>query len=796
MKEKRSETFASEVELKYQVYNALFLTLPFSDVSNTGAQLSLFTLRCQEELKKGKYPKEIVESFFPLKSAEALFQIMQFVERQVVLFDALEDASFNELNDLNGLGTLAGFDWEKLPNQPLEDYKVRVVLTAHPTQFYPDTILFITRSLVEAVKKNDLGRIRQILLQLGKTRFRNTRKPTPLDEAQSYIWYLENVFYPVLPSLESELKNLKNKTSPSFEIGFWPGGDRDGNPYVTAETTLAVASLLKRSILSCYQQSLEKLMRLLTFAGVHEKLHSIQVRLNSNSYLSAQELESDLAATRLLLITEHGGLFLAELDDLLAAIRTFGFHFASLDLRQDSRVIEEAILELKDNSQTISPLSADLRDCLQAVSQIQAENGIAALQRFIVSNTRNANDILGVFQLAQSLSPEQSIKLDFVPLFETITDLERSTEVMQTLYLDPHYKKHLAERLQEQTIMVGFSDGTKDGGYITANWAIYKAKTRLSEQAKAHGITLIFFDGRGGPPSRGGGNTHLFYSSLGKSISLKEIHLTIQGQTISSTYGSPSSASYNLEQLYTAGLEARSQGKDLSHRETEILDLLSQKALSSYLALKDHPLFLSYLELVTPLRFYNKLTIASRPNKRGTDKELAFSDLRAIPFVGAWTQMKQNIPGFYGLGSALAELKEAGLWSELKSMYAECRFFRALIGNAMQSLLKANFGLTAYLSVDPVFASFWHLLASEAELSEKLLREISGEESLMASNPVGAKSIAMRENIVLPLLVIQHYALQELRVNGANLSPERRDTLEKLVLKSLAASVNASRNSV
>lgn len=353
--------------------------------------------------------------------------------------------------------------------------------------------------------------------------------------------------------------------------------------------------------------------------------------------------------------------------------------------------------------------------------------------------------------------------------------------------------------------MLGFSDGTKDGGYVTANWEIFKAKKKLVAIAKSFEIEVIFFDGRGGPPARGGGKTHQYYRAMENTIKQKQIQLTIQGQTISSNYGNPASASYNIEQLFTAGLYARllhDKKNNISGKEAGLIESLSAISAEKYHQLKLHPLFLPYLEKITPLEYYGELNIASRPAKRSASKDLDFENLRAIPFVGAWSQMKQNIPGFYGLGTALQTLIERGQGKALKNLYKESLFIRTLFGNSMQSLVKSYFPLTHYLSADPEFGEFWKLLDDEAQLTIRMLKEVSGQKELLEDDVVVAESIKMREEVVLPLLVIQQYALMSLRrlerfkkAKVTLIDKERKHIFHNLVLKSLAANINASRNS-
>jgi phosphoenolpyruvate carboxylase len=332
-----------------------------------------------------------------------------------------------------------------------------------------------------------------------------------------------------------------------------------------------------------------------------------------------------------------------------------------------------------------------------------------------------------------------------------------------------------------------------------ANWSIYRAKERLSELSRRYGIKVLFFDGRGGPPARGGGKTHQFYASLGPTIEQSEVQLTIQGQTISSNFGTPESCRYNLEQLLSSGISNAVFAEEsnlLSPEDRQTMDKLAQYSYEAYREFKAHPQFLPYLEQMSTLPYYAKTNIGSRPSKRGKQSELVFSDLRAIPFVGSWSQLKQNVPGFFGVGMAIEKLEQEGELDRVKALYQRSVFFRTLLENSMMSLTKSNFALTAYMKDDPVFGDFWKLIYSEFERSKKYLLTVSGYEDLMEDSRAMRASIAVREQIVLPLLTIQQYALREInRLKQQGNSEEERKVYEQMVTRSLFGNINASRNS-
>jgi len=871
--------FQDLVAVKYQLYNGLFLTLPFDGLDDTGVQLPLFTRFCAEKLAEGRSPHDIVQLYFrhrkiprdPQIRLNLLFQFIQLVERQVVLFDALEDAAFPAIHGMDAPGTLSNLLQRVAEKQKqnafrsaLKDGKVRVVLTAHPTQFYPDSILGILSELSRAIAGDRLSEIRNLLLQMGQTRFQNRRKPTPVEEATSLLWFLENVFYPTLPEIQMRLVSSLVQDGdpfdipPKIELGFWPGGDRDGNPFVTAPVTLEVSRRLYESILRLYLEDLRLLRRRLTFDGVAQPLDlayrrvlaALHERLRGETpsdtltepYADPRELMDELKAMRKTLVEKHGGLFLDQLDAFIYKVQTFGFFFASMDVRQDSRIHEKCLAELlslpgviasglaetaagyADLSDTaqghllekllnhesllplspeqeLDPLTRDTLDTLVAIRNIQARQGEKALHRYVISNSGSMADVLGVMVMARLAGWKiEKLKLDIVPLFETIDDLHQAQKVLSQLFSAPVYMAHLRRRGMVQTIMLGFSDGTKDGGYITANWAIYQAKKKLTALARQHGVRLVFFDGRGGPPSRGGGNTHKFYRSLGSDIANEEIQITLQGQTISSNFGTMAAARFNLEQLLTASLESRvfaPDQADLDEPGIRFMEKLSKISHTAYKGLREDPLFLPYLEEMTPLAYYGQLNIASRPTRRKSSS-LRFEDLRAIPFVGAWSQMKQNIPGFYGVGEGFRKLISQGQKKRLEELYGRSLFFRTLVENAMMSLSKSFFPLTRYLEKDKRFGKLWRRIFREATLSKQLLKEITKQQTLLETSPVVRESIHMREKIVMPVLVIQQWALlqnKQGRKDAGGAAPYPKESLEKLVVKSMGAIINAGRNS-
>ena len=315
------------------------------------------------------------------------------------------------------------------------------------------------------------------------------------------------------------------------------------------------------------------------------------------------------------------------------------------------------------------------------MKNIQKLNGEKGSNRYIISNCSSLEDILILFALIR-MTGWIKPTVDIIPLFETITDLEKSTQVLQNLYETQLYQNHLKNRNNKQTVMLGFSDGTKDGGYIMANWSIFKAKESLSKLSQEFNYDISFFDNRGGPPARGGGNTHQFYASLGEKIASNKIELTVQGQTISSNFGTLDSSQFNLEQLLSSGFQnnvLESNKIDFSNNERKTFEKIANISYNKYIELKEHPNFTGYLENMTSLKYYSQTNIGSRPSSRSKSKNLKFEDLRAIPFVGSWSQSKQNIPGFYGVGTALNYFKKNNEFELVKSLYNNSLFSKPLL---------------------------------------------------------------------------------------------------------------------
>jgi len=851
-----SQTFRELVELRYQLYNGLFMNLPLDGIQKTGAWLPLLHKTCQRGFQEKKSPEAIIGEFFrnnnlglsEREEIDFLFRIIQYVERQIVLIDALEDSAYKQIHRVNGPES-----WNSLMEKAnsrnisekvlenLGDFEIRVVLTAHPTQFYPESVLAIITDLSKAIQENKTAETHNLLNQLGQTPFFQKQKPSPLNEAKMLMNYLSHVFYPAVGKLLDEISGSFPDNSKInnnlIRLGFWPGGDRDGNPFVTVDITRKIAAELKHIILNCYFEDIKKLTRRITFAGIYERLVKLKEQLRQEligigSYekLELESFQNELEEIERLLRRDHQGLNLNLLSSFKRKVNSFGFFFASLDIRQDSRILHKTLSAVADTHPGLIPSELEqmdeeeqievlmkidgdvdpsrisdpvLRDTVESfvvIHEIQKNNGQHGAHRYIISNCRGALDIARLFALFRLCGwKEKELTVDVVPLFETISDLEYAAKSMQKIYSSRTYRTHLKSRNDQQTVMLGFSDGTKDGGYLMANWSIYSAKESITEVSRDNGVIVHFFDGRGGPPARGGGNSHKFYSALGNSIESQQIQLTLQGQTIGSHYGIEEAAVHNIQMLLTAGLKNRlySRKRDnLTNTQRSLIDDMARISYQSYQDFKNHPKFIPFLLERSTLKYYGMANIGSRPSKRGNDEEFRFEDLRAIPFVGAWSQLKQNVPGFYGLGTALKKMEEQGKLDDIIRLYSEAGLFRAFITNSMQSMSKTNFNITSYMKNDKEFGDFWQIIYDEYELSKEMVLKVSLQPELLEDNPRSKQSIQLREGVVLPLLTIQQYALiriqQKKEIDKNNFLP----LYEKIVMRSLFGNINATRNAV
>lgn len=833
-----------DLRKKFQIYNALFLNLSYEGANQIGDLIPVLGNSAKLNLLEGKDPITILDKFYEdyksliaVNKIDFMFKVIQYVERQIVLFDSIEDCiSPYDLEDQDSIlvsTLMTKMDSEEERDvlmQKLNEFSVRIVLTAHPTQFYRPPVLDIISRLRKQIKQNNVEKVDALLHQLGLTSLVNKASPTPFEEAKNIIHICRYEYYNAIGDLMYRLQ----KQYPDLDndnlvmLGFWPCGDRDGNPYVTHEVTRQVIDELRMTLMKCYYNDIKSLASKLTFQDVETEVIKIQNALykamfDANEIVDYKSILQSFNKIEKNLESKYEGLYLSDLRKMKLKVKLFKNHFASLDIRQDSSVHKDCIQQILAKQGIIGSNLDELEDDklidlllneyveipdhdqfenlvkdtilnIKQLPRLQKLNGELGCHRYIISNSEDVFAVLFVYGLFRWIHKKEHFDFDIIPLFETMHGMNVSESVMKQLYEHPTYNAHLKRRKNKQTIMLGFSDGTKDGGYLKANWSIYKCKQKLSLLSRKYDVDVAFFDGRGGPPARGGGKTFNYYAARSPEMANTDIQLTVQGQTITSTYGTKQKFAFNSEQMISSGLASLlAEGKtSISTEDNALIEELSELSYNKYISLKHHPKFIGYLENMTTLKFYGKTKIGSRPGKRNKTSKLTLSDLRAISYVSSWSQLKQNIPGFFGVGTALNSLVEAGRLKELQGLYHRVPFFKTLIDNCMMSLTKCFFELTSYMKANTEYGDFWLFLYEEYELSKRLILQVTQLSNLMETEPRSRISIGIREEIVRPLLLIQHYALQMLNINA---DEENREIFEKLVIRSLYGNINATRNS-
>jgi phosphoenolpyruvate carboxylase len=886
------EKYDIVVNRPFKTLSMSFLDIeyPLGDIRETAKTLDEFKSFARQRIDN-KSPWEIVQEFLNQKfsteiDSQQKYVVLNFMrqwtERLVVLHDSVENANADILYPLDGPGTIQHLHEVCEKNgitqafkETLRETKVKVVLTSHPTQYYSKVILNFIEQIEGLLKaqssaKSDAERLecenklKDQIQKLSGAPFTSEVKITPLDEVEGMVKHLR-VFYEAIGKSQSKINKLlrENYTDnlflANFIVGFWPGGDRDGNPFVTHVLTKQTGALLKSSILDLYRTDMTKMFKDNTFSSkatsnifdaISKKLERTANSTHSDEsrvvYSTAEDFFNELLNLKEAYIESLPSppttydKAIEVLDNLIAKVKVFGFHFAPVDIRQNSkihkRVVNNILREQDSNGNTfvdefdrlkhyafnnfilpevISEEASEALETIEAIKDIQSKNGEEGCSRYIISNTSEPEDVLRVMLLARAkgliknyeievdgiTETLNTVPLDITPLFETIDDLANSEQTMNTLFQLKEYRKHLVARGNKQYIMLGFSDSNKDGGPTASIWSIKETKERLIELGKKYGIEIIFFDGRGGPASRGGGSTHDYYR--GANIYARQIELTIQGQSVGTYFGSPPLAMYNYEQYLSAAVEnmlslleddsVESQkcreifrSYKFSPEENEIIQQLIQSSREHYAGvvnpesgdviieglLRD-PKFIPYLKNITPLNFLSNVSIASRPVARNTDGELQLEDLRAISFVTAWTLMAQNIGGYYGVGTSLKELIEGGQLDKLRTMYKHSLPFKTWISNVMQSLKKTNLALTKYLESNEEYGSIYKKIKDEYELTINAINKITGysETDLMSDRPTAKLSVEARLDLIFPQYVIQHAILERLHADYPNLNP-------------------------
>jgi phosphoenolpyruvate carboxylase len=693
----------------------------------------------------------------------------------------------------------------------------------------------------------------------------------PLDEIKMGLYYLEEILFDVVPELYEELEQrlhalypVENIAVPSFlRLGSWIGGDQDGNPNITSETLLQALHLQRARVIELYRSSIEALAQeysqSLKYCSVSKALEQsidydalcmpdydrelgpqtaqepyrrklsfmwkrlgatlgVQEGNTANEdcffYRQADELLVDLTLVRESLIADgERELTLGRLTKLIQQVQVFGFHFATLDVRQHSERHASALAELLqatgllqgdyrslDEAERILMLEDLLRDpgilprhklnlsaetthvlaTFDAIARAREDFGSNAITCYIISMARTLSDLLEVLLFCKNAGV---LDLPIVPLFETIDDLRSCTAILEKAFNHSIYREHVETCLRQQQIMLGYSDSSKDGGILTSSWELYQVQSRLIDLGTRSSIGITIFHGRGGAVGRGGGP--IYEAILGQppgSVNGR-IRITEQGEMLSFKYGIPAIALRNLE-LVVAGVtqsslpEEKLKNSELPVHEPErwskVMDRLSTSAYARYRGLiYENPDFLHFFEQATPILELGWLNIGSRPARRAKGRSI--EELRAIPWVFAWMQSRYVLPSWYGVGGALEEYvsEEEGRLEELQRMYQKWPFLRAFLDNLQMTLSKADMHIaqhyTSLVDDEILRERLSKTILQEYERTREILLKIVGGKALLDATPVLQRSIRLRNPYVDPLSYFQVMLLRKLRALGGPL---------------------------
>ncbi|HEX8778922.1 MAG TPA: phosphoenolpyruvate carboxylase [Rhodanobacter sp.] len=755
--------------------------------------------------------------------------------------------------------------------------QVEPVFTAHPTEAVRASLLekeqAIVRALVDGFdagrtpqeRGEDEERIHMALTAGWQTAEASPVRPSVQDERDHVGFYLADPIYRIVPalyeSLADALQAVYGVAVPLprlLSFATWVGGDMDGNPNVGADTIAASLASQRAQVLERYIADVAALARLLSQTEgrvqvdprLHQRLDDYRTRFpqaaarirprhadmpyrclltligarleathedeHPEAYVSADELRDDLELIAASLV-DHRGLHAGAyaVQRLVWRVRSFGFHLARLDARQDSRVHDDALAALlgdadwaarkvdervaalhaclrgeRDFVASEDSVAASLRAVFAALRDARRRYGAAATGLYIISMARSAADVLAVLALArhgglvEGMDTTSHVPLDIAPLFETIDDLGNAPATLRALLADPLYRAHLAARGDRQWVMLGYSDSGKDGGTLASRWGLQRAQVELLDVAREHGIALAFFHGRGGSASRGGARiTPALLSSPRGSVAGR-LRVTEQGEVIHRKYGIRALALRSLEQTVGAVLRASLRPRDEESRETlwrERMHALSARSRQAYRALVEREGFVDYFRSATPIDVIERMALGSRPSRRRSMRGV--QDLRAIPWVFAWTQCRSIITGWYGLGSALewgaAEYGEQAL----AEMARDWPFFANALDDVEMLLAKCDLAIAEAFSrlAGDLHEPFFALIRAEFERSRAWVLRLKGADELLQGDPRLAASIRLRNPYIDPMSLLQVDLLERWRAD---------DRQDDALLQALVACVN------
>ncbi|MCC7368244.1 MAG: phosphoenolpyruvate carboxylase [Chloroflexi bacterium] len=742
------------------------------------------------------------------------------------------------------------------------------------------------RTLTREEQSSREAKILEAITLLWQTEEVRPRRPTVLDEVQTVLSIVGPSIFRATPVIHRELRRAFGERYPHVqlragrvvEVHSWVGGDRDGNPNVTPEVTRQTIGRHRSVALTGYLRRVEQIGHELSVASTRalishdlanslradadvmpelaaelerraqiepyrQKLGFIEERLRRTqatawdlpvpppgAYANVDELIADVELIRESLRRAHAGrLADGALADLLTCARTFGFHFAALEIRQHSDRHEQALTEMlaacgladaygslpeaekvrllsrlleeaRPLPVSIAKLSAASRETvavLGVVREIQERLGRDACPTYIVSMTHEPSDLLEVLVLAQQVgiyppgANEAGLAVRVVPLFETVHELARADEIMQSLLTSPPFRRNLAAWNDEQEIMLGYSDSNKDGGSVASSWQLYAAQQALAALSARHAVRFVIFQGRGGAIGRGGGPMQRAILSQPLGAAGGRFKVTEQGEVVYARYANQHIARRHLEQMVGAVIRAsldpaaRAGQAPADPTWATLMDGIAERGRQVYRALVyESPHLLPFFREATPIDVLSQLTVGSRPVSRGSRGNI--DDLRAIPWVFSWTQNRSNLPGWYGLGTALAEVAaEPGGSELLAELYRRWPYFRSLIDNTQISLGVASPPVTrlyAQLVADPKARnSVLAAIEREFDLTLRYVLLASAQDRLLERAPVLRRSIALRNPYVDPIHCVQVEQLRQWRADGSRTDDPRLRTLLQTV---------------
>lgn len=696
-------------------------------------------------------------------------------------------ALFEELRD-------EGVSPRKL-QECLDRLEIEPVLTAHPTESKRRTILNHLMRISALPAETD-----EILEALWHTEEVRDERVTPGNEVENTLYLFERTIIDAAArfyvTFDQELKRVYPKvrrTRYFLTFGSWVGGDRDGNPFVTPQVSESAALMHRTMILAHYRRELTSMLEEITHAtstaasqtgsrGFHQRESARSELIRLMQELGQQELDAASFARRLEKIRSDlikiGARRAAEgrLLRLIHAVRCFGLHLVHLDFR--------------DHSGRLVSDPGAIAEEMQAIKNIQTAHTEQAAHRFILSMTHSVEDVGRLLDVA---CKSGTTKLDIIPLFETIADLEGAEQLLSGLWSNQAYRAHLGERGSVQEIMMGYSDSNKDGGYLAANWMLFKAQRTIAELGDRKGIEVRFFHGKGGSIDRGGGMSHRSLLAQPHAAHGARLRITEQGEVVSLKYANRDIAQRNLEQLTSAVIGTWCLGaekKKIKPVWEKLMDSLSARSFEYYQQLVyKTPEFPDYFWQATPIDLIEHLRIGSRPAKRHDSREIV--QLRAIPWVFSWTQSRHMLPAWYGVGFAAAEVaKKKGGLEELAAMYRAWPFFRMIMDNAEVSLAKSDLyiaGCYAELVRDrKVRQKIFGMIEEEHRRTSEALLTISGHTQLLEGQPRLHESIRLRNMYIDPLHDLQIRFLEKWRRTEASKRTEDMRRLLALTVNGIA----------